>query len=347
MLFYASQTFKAKLNQLNSFLRNCLFCPEEIIPNKELAEQVMKVNHVKRISAKQRKLILQNRYFHSKNASTITSRQISTIITNRPVSEQMHKKNREGLPVVSVVVKIEEDLSNPLDSSLMSFFTSFSNTLEKGFEYWFVLCSDYDNKIIGLKNKQEEINRSFMMTVGEVASRLGIPTQLKFIFFDNPSDLPGPALNVAAGSAYYDGTDYVFAVDQDVVPPMKWSSKYSQILNNNKPRSFGVIHHIPNLHDQIINAGITHMGHFVGRTHFGIFKTFVPVSLLEDDLINDWLLNTYGDRDETNARHERRKSDVITSPLIEKKKAKYCLKEYELFSTAKKVKLWLSVIEEN
>jgi hypothetical protein len=98
--------------------------------------------------------------------------------------------------------------------------------------------------------------------------------RITFIRFTNVLRKPGPMFNFLAASAFGDGADYMYRVNDDTELRTLWAGAFVSALKEMTPKNLGVVG--PTCPEGNFRI-LTH--DFVHRTHKEIFKIYYPVVL--------------------------------------------------------------------
>ena len=132
----------------------------------------------------------------------------------------------------------------------------------------------------------------FSKKAAAIAARINaIPSlSVRVLAFDNKLHKPGPAMNFAMRTAYKEGADYLYRINDDTEFKGFFASSAIATLQAFKPPRVGVVG------PRTTGDGQHTMTHdLVHRTHLDIFTTYYPVALT-DWWLDDWMSKVYGDK---------------------------------------------------
>ena len=122
-------------------------------------------------------------------------------------------------PVVAIVlgatskkVRFETLETNPLFVHLLP---SIEKTAEAGYEYWIVIGYDTGDLFYDDPERIKTLKKWFRRNVAYPLLEDGVIAKVNFIRFDNLLMKPGPVFNMVTASAFADGADYAFRVNDD------------------------------------------------------------------------------------------------------------------------------------
>lgn len=197
----------------------------------------------------------------------------------------------QGLPVIAIVLgttsrgyRWDELTESPL---VRIFLSSVARTLDKGFEYRIYAGFDVGDLFYDDDAKLKELHGWFERKVATEAKEKGIVIQLAFVRFLNILRKPGPIFNFLTASAYMDGADYMYRINDDTELRTPWAGAMVTALSQFTPPFLGVVG--PICYDGNQNI-LTH--DFVHRTHRNIFQTYYPV-VFSDWWMDDWISKVY------------------------------------------------------
>jgi hypothetical protein len=120
---------------------------------------------------------------------------------------------------------------------------------------------------------------------------------LKWVPFHNTLHKPGPIFNNMSITAYLDGCDYMYRINDDTQIITSWTSAFVSTLRSLTPPNVGVVGPVCKQGNAMI---LTH--DFVHRTHLEVFGYHYPPKLT-DWWLDDWITLVYG-------RNSMRQRDV-------------------------------------
>jgi hypothetical protein len=219
------------------------------------------------------------------------SRGISNIVAQRR-ERIVHGHPRR--PVVAIVSGASTRGSHITHPEQIGFFARAKTSLlyaEPGFEYWVVFAVDDDDFYYGRIRNQDAVADYFKTHVAKpLWENIGVRAHISLVPFSNSARKPGPAFNVAAASAYADGADFIFRINDDTILTSKWTKRLVAAIEEMDPPLVGTAG--PLCVGNRANTDI--MTHdFVHRSHLDIFDTYYPV-VLADWWMDEWMTNVYG-----------------------------------------------------
>jgi len=156
-----------------------------------------------------------------------------------------------------------------------------------------------------VEGREKEIQQWFQIEIQEKAKKeKGIHVQLFLLHFDNVAKKPGPVFNYLTQTAYNDGVNYIYRINDDtILKNEKWTSIFIQRLHEQGKKAAGIITDTGSSSSSIIFGVVgpaCHVGNgkilthdFVHRQHLDIFSSYYPESL-SDWWMDDWISRVYG-----------------------------------------------------
>jgi hypothetical protein len=182
---------------------------------------------------------------------------------------------------------------------------SLAKTVEPGFEFRVYVGVDEGDGFYDNDNNEKTVSDWFDKNVASPAHKQGVMVTLKILVFSNKAHKPGPAFNHACKTAYQEGADYLYRVNDDSEFMTTFAKHFVAELGNRCPPNIGVTG--PTCHEgntQILTHDFTH------RQHLEIFDEYYPVELT-DWWLDDWVTHVYG------AKHTSRVLDVVVKHRLD------------------------------
>ena len=176
---------------------------------------------------------------------------------------------------------------------------SLAKNMEPGFHYKIYVGVDAGDSFYDNELNEQDVMEWFADSIEPVAHKVGATASMKILIFENENHKPGPAFNHACKTAYDEGADYMYRVNDDSEFMTPFAKKFVAELHNRCPPNIGVTG--PTCHE-----GNTHIltHDFTHRHHMEIFKEYYPTELT-DWWLDDWVTHVYG------VHHTSRVLDVI------------------------------------
>lgn len=167
-------------------------------------------------------------------------------------------------------------------------FPSLIRTLDCNYKYLVVLGYDKGDPFYDTNDGMKSTIDWFDDNIKNVMKKRGITVILKVVKVNNTLKKPGPVFLEMARTAYNEGADYFYRLNDDTELIDNWPSTFVKALNSlGKP--FGVVGPTCKQGNQQI---LTH--DFVHRLHMEIFEMNYYPAQLTDWWMDDWISYVYG-----------------------------------------------------
>ena len=134
--------------------------------------------------------------------------------------------------------------------------------------------------------REEEVRAWLGTHLVSPLAEAGVPIQFTLLRYKNELRKPGPAFNYMMASAYEDGADYLYRINDDTqFVGHGWAETAIATLRSYSPPNLGVVGPIC---DQGNTKILTH--DMVHRTHMQIFAHYYP-PVFTDWWMDDWITN--------------------------------------------------------
>ena len=232
---------------------------------------------------------------NASNASVFLDRSfVSHNWVNLTKSRSAMRRLDEARPVVGICLASTSKSKKKTGHGLSAipffsvFLPSLAKTVEQGVDYRIYCGVDKGDTYYDSPKNQKEVQTWFDANIAKSSAAKGINVSLKVLLFDNPIHKPGPAFNYACKTAYDEGVDYMYRVNDDSEFTTVFATNLIAELESRCPPFLGVTG--PTCREG--NTGIlTH--DFTSRIHLKIFDTYYP-SELTDWWLDDWVTHVYG-----------------------------------------------------
>jgi len=198
-------------------------------------------------------------------------------------------KETSSLPKVCILVPVCSKFTDwkGIEESffLTIFLDSMYNTSEFS-QYDYSIYLGYD-KGDSLFDSENNLNYLFSI-VNQRNDDYHCLVNLRNISFDNVLGKPGPIMNFLSETAFREGCDYLYRINDDTEFLTKWTTPFVNTLAGFIPSNVGVVG------PTCLQGNTLIMTHdFVHRNHFEIFGFHYPPELT-DWWLDDWISSVYG-----------------------------------------------------
>lgn len=232
--------------------------------------------------------IKHNRFFNKYKYKYVVKREIMPIVSTKSIS----------LPRICVLVPVcSKGLQwNSINETFFvnMFLHSLYKTAEfKNHSYEIFMGYDVGDAFFD-SDKTIEAIKSYIHDINELHS---VNVKFQPVAVDNPQKKPGPVMNNISVTAWKDGCDYLYRINDDTELITPWATEFINALNRFSPPRYGVVG--PTCHEG--NTGIlTH--DFVHKTHIDVFGYHYPQELT-DWWLDDWITLVYGPKNTLKLDH--------------------------------------------
>lgn len=165
------------------------------------------------------------------------------------------------------------------------FLHSLYKTAEfKNHSYEIFMGYDIGDKFFDSDQTLQTI-QNYILNVNELHH---VNVKFQAIAVNNPQKKPGPVMNNISMTAWKDGCDYLYRINDDTELTTPWATQFLDALDMFSPPRHGVVG--PTCHEGNTDI-LTH--DFVHRTHLDIFGYHYPDELT-DWWLDDWITYVYG-----------------------------------------------------
>ena len=114
-------------------------------------------------------------------------------------------------------------------------------TAERGVEYWLYITFDKGDRWWDNEGRLQTLRSAVENDVVAKLRQKGVNCRFVFLRYTNFMRKPGPAFNFMMGSAYKDGADYLYRINDDTEFKDQWAKIAIKALKKRNPQNIGVV----------------------------------------------------------------------------------------------------------
>lgn len=157
-----------------------------------------------------------------------------------------------------------------------------------GLDFWVYITFDVGDAFF--ESREAQISTWIEREICAPLAKVGVHLNSNLLVYNNTMRKPGPAFNFMLASAFADGADYFYRVNDDTKFVEPWASQAVELLAKLEPPNLGVVGPFcAEGNTQILTHDLTH------RTHLDIFEHYYP-PLFSDWWMDDWITKVYDNR---------------------------------------------------